>query len=133
MQEGHHGSWILIAGWLLTSSACAYGIGAATDIRRAHHADGAVQLNVTNHYNGPVEVYAAGPGTSYRMGTVYPGFASRFVVRPGMIVRGPVEFLARSGSGGPLVRSGQFLLAPGDVVDFELATHPLNSIATVRP
>jgi hypothetical protein len=79
-----------------------------------------------------MEVYAAGSGTSYRMGTVYPGLASRFVVRPGMITNGPVEFLARSGNGGPLFRSGRLLLTPGAIVDFELANHPLNSIATVR-
>jgi hypothetical protein len=124
---------VLVAGLLLTTSACVYGIGVATDTRRAHDADGAVRLNVTNHNNGPMEVYAAGSGSSYRMGTVYPGFTSHFVVRPGMIINGPVEFLARFDDRSPLVRSGRFLLAPGNVVDFELAITPVNSIATVRP
>ncbi len=95
----HRGSWILMAGLLLTTSACGYGIDAATDTRRAHDAGGAVELYVTNHHNGPMEIYAAGSGTSYRIGTVYPGFAGHFVVRPGMIINGPVEFLARSDAG----------------------------------
>jgi hypothetical protein len=132
-KQGNRGPWILIAGLLVTGSACAYGMGTPRDTRRAHDVEGAVQLNITNHNNGPMEVYVAGSGTSYRMGTVYPGLAGRFVVRPGMITNGPVEFLARSGNGGPLFRSGQLLLTPGDVVDFELTDRPLNSVATVRP
>jgi hypothetical protein len=131
-KRGHRGSCVLIVGLLLASSACAYGTGTARDTRQAHDPGGAVQLNITNHNNGPMEVYAAGSGTSYRMGTVYPGLAGRFVVRPGMITNGPVEFLARSGNSGPLFRSGQLLLSPGAIVDFEIANNPLNSIAAVR-
>lgn len=49
-----------------------------------------------------------------------------------MTVNGPVEFVARSGN-GPLVRSGLILLAPGDLVEFELEAHAVSSTATVRP
>ncbi|HWB41725.1 MAG TPA: hypothetical protein VG500_10725 [Gemmatimonadales bacterium] len=87
---------------------------------------------MTNQSGGPVEVYATGSGASYRIGTVHPGLSGQFVVRAGMTVNGPVEFLARSGS-GPLVRSGPILLAPGSVVDFEIAASPVMSNATVSP
>jgi hypothetical protein len=129
----YHGSPILVAGLLLTASACAYGSGTASHAWRAQEPAGVVQLNVTNHSNGPMEIYVGGSGTSYRIGTVLPGLTSHFVVRPTMIVNGPVEFAARSDGRSPLVRSGQFLLVPGNVVDFELASTPTNSIATVRP
>jgi hypothetical protein len=126
------GAGTLMAVLVLASSACAYGLGPAADTRRAHDPGGAVQLNVTNHSGGPMEVYAAGSGTFYRIGTVHSGLAGRFVVRSAMIANGPVEFVARSGN-GPLVRSGGILLAPGDVVDFALEAHPVTSTARVRP
>lgn len=131
MKRPYTRSAILIAQLGLASSACAYGLGTPTEVTRAHGPEGAVQLHVTNHAGGPMEVYATGSGASYRIGTVYPGLAGRFVVRPVMMVNGPVEFLARSNN-GPVVRSGPILLAPGDVVDFELAANPVTSNATVR-
>ena len=79
-----------------------------------------------------MEVYAAGSGTHYRIGTVQPGLNGRFVVRPGMIVNGAVELVARADN-GLVVRSGPVLLAPGDEVDFELGAHAATSTATVRP
>ena len=99
---------------------------------RPNEAGGAVQLYVTNNSGGPMEVYAAGTGTLYRIGTVHPGLEGRFVVRPTMVVNGTVEFVARSGN-GPILRSGRILLVPGDVVDFDLTPSPVTSQATVRP
>ncbi len=128
-----HGSSTLIAGVILTISACTYGTGRVPDTRRAQDIEGAVHLNVTNHSAGPMEIYVAGSGTSYRIGTVYPGLTSHFVVRPGMIVNGPVEFLARSSGREPMYRSGRFQLVPGNVVDYELASTPTSSVARVRP
>jgi hypothetical protein len=127
------GASTLIAGLLLTATACAYGMGTIPDRRRAQDIEGAVHLNVTNRSNGPMEIYAAGRGTSYRLGTVLPGLTGHFIVRPTMIVNGPVEFAARSDNRSPWIRSGQFLLVPGNVVDFELATTLALSVATVRP
>ncbi len=126
--------WLLtlVTGQVLTASACAYGTGTARDTWRAEEPAGAVQLNVTNHSGSPMEIYVTGTGTSYRIGTVFPGLTSNFVLRPGMAVNAPVEFMARS-NGPSVVRSGRFMLVPGDVVDFELATTPVNSVATVRP
>lgn len=126
------GAGILVAGLILTSSACAHGQGAGTEPVRPNEAGGAVQLYVTNNSGSPMEVYAAGTGTLYRIGTVHPGLDGRFVVRPTMVVNGTVEFVARSGN-GPILRSGRILLVPGDVVDFDLTPSPVTSQATVRP
>ena len=123
---------ILVAGLALASSACAHGFGRGPGTAQAQDPQGAVQLHVTNLSGGPMEVYAAGTGTHYRIGTVQPGLTGRFVVRPGMIVNGAVELVARADN-GPFLRSGPVLLAPGDVVDFELGAHPATSTATVRP
>jgi hypothetical protein len=123
---------IFMAGLALASSVCAFGRGTADDFRRPQDPGGAVQLYVTNDSDGPLEVYAAGSGTLYRIGTVHPGLPGRFAVRPTMIVNGPVEFVARSGN-GPFLRSGRILLQPGDVVDFDLTPSPVTSTATVRP
>jgi hypothetical protein len=123
---------IFTASLALASAACAFGRGTADDFRRPQDPGGTVQLNVINNSGGPMEVFAAGSGTLYRIGTVHPGLAGRFVVRPTMIVNGPVEFVARAGN-GPLLRSGRILLQPGDVVDFDLTPSPVTSTATVRP
>ena len=122
---------IFAAGLALASSACAYG-RTADELKRPQDPGGAVQLYVTNNSGGPMEIYAAGAGTLYRIGTVHPGLDGRFVVRPLMVVNGTVEFVARSGN-GPLLRSGRILLKAGDVVDFDLTPSPVTSTATVRP
>jgi hypothetical protein len=126
------GAGIFIVGLVLASSACAHGLGTAAQSERPNEPGGAVQLFVTNNHGGPVEIYAAGSGTLYRIGTVHPGLEGRFVVRPAMIGNGTVEFVARSGN-GPFLRSGRILVAPGDVVDFQLTPSPVTSTATIRP
>jgi hypothetical protein len=115
---------------LLMSTACGQAIGAAGDIPQALQARQPVQLEVTNQSGGPVEIYAQGSSTSYRVGTVHPGLTGRFTVRPGMGLNGAVEFLAVSGRG--VVRSGPMLVRAGDVVDFALTPHTATSMATVR-
>ena len=114
-----------LAAMLLASSACAFGVGAAGDIPRP------TQLEVTNQSGGPIEVWAAGSGTSYRVGTVHPGLTGRFALRPGMVINGAVELTARAPD-GHVVRSGPMLLRSGDVVDFALTPHTATSTATVR-
>lgn len=121
------GSWIVFAGLLFTAPACA---SAASDTTPA--AGTPVLVNVTNHYNGPVDIYAAASGTSYRMGTVLPGFASQFVLRQAMIGNGPVEFYGRA-DGARRIRGDRILVAPGAVVDFDIGTQLLLSTAIVRP
>jgi hypothetical protein len=117
-----------MAGLLLAGVSCAH--------RRpdgdTRPLDSPVHVNVINHYPLPVDVLAVGAGITYRMGTVHPGIASHFVLRQSMIGNGPVEFVAQPAGTESPVRSGQLLLAPGDVVDFEIAEHLLNSTATVH-
>jgi hypothetical protein len=133
--RAYNGTSVLLVAMFLAASGCAFGSGTGTASGRwrADEPAGAVQLNVTNHSGGPMTIYVAGGGTSYRIGTVFPGLSEHFVVRPVMIVNGPVEFVARSSNREPTYRSGRFLLAPGNVVDFELASTPTSSVATVRP
>ena len=122
---------ILMTGLLLGSSGCAYGFGGTGESDRGHRPGHAVLLHVTNNSGRPMEIYAAGSGTVYRIGTVHPGLAGNFVVRPAMIGNGSVELVARS-LGGAVVRSGPMLVAPGDIVDLELEPHVATSNATVR-
>ncbi len=91
-----------------------------------------IVLNVTNDYGSPVEIYAIGSGTYYRMGTVFPGLKGHFVLRQSMMSAGPVEFVAQIDR-NPVVRSGRLVLTAGDIVDFEIANNQLNSSAVVRP
>lgn len=126
-----HGFRIGLAAVLVASTGCGYGMGVTAGPRPAEGLERQVQLHVTNHSGGPMEIYATGSGTEYRIGTVHPGLAGRFAVRPAMVTDGAVELVARSANGS-LVHSGPMLLAPGDVVDFDLAPGAVMSTATVR-
>lgn len=117
-----------VAGVALLGLACF--IGRHNDIVRPSGTT--IQVHVTNHHSSAVEVYAVASGTSYQMGTVLPGLEGFFTLRQAMVDAGPVEFVAQP-YGGTAARSGRLLLVPGDIVDFEVAEHLLNSSATVRP
>ena len=122
-------TWILIMAVAGASTACAHGHAGAGDSPAA----GSATLNVSNHYGQPVEVFVTSAGASYRLGTVSPGIDSRFVVRSTTIRNGPVEFVAVPGAGEVPVRSGELVLAPGNVVNFNIADHLSNSTTTVTP
>ncbi len=123
-------AWVLILAVAGANTACAHRHGGAADSQAAA---GSVTLNVSNHYGQPVDVFVISLGTSYRLGTVSPGIDARFVVRSAMIRNGPVEFVATSGADEVPVRSGQLVLAPGNVVNFNMADHLSNSTTTVTP
>jgi len=123
------GSWLLIAGLLTLGSACAPGSRPADGPSPVNHA---VRVNIDNVSGFPVEIYAVGGGTSYRMGTVYPGLATVFELRQ-MMGNVPVEFVARRAPGDPLIRSGIMLVSAGDVVDFRVENNVPNSWAAIRP
>lgn len=132
MKHGHRTAGAVLAALLLTSSGCITVQRGAGSPSPSQADGGDVRLHITNHHGFPLEVYAVGAGTYYRMGTALPGFAGRFVLRQAMIGNGPVEFVARSGDRNPPIRSGPLLLAPGNTVDFNIAVHRLNSAAFVR-
>jgi hypothetical protein len=122
----------LIAGLALTIAACAYPHGATPGASLAAAAGTPVQLIVTNNSGAPMQVYAVGAGTSWRMGTVLPGLVGQFVLPQAMVGSGGAELLASPGDGNPPIRSGRLVIAPGNVVEFEIGVQPLSSTASVR-
>jgi hypothetical protein len=121
---------LLVVGFLLVSAACGPKGAAPSD--RPMPSQGEILLNVTNHYSLPAEIYALGEGVRQRMGTVHPGMSSSFVLPSAMVGKGNVEFSAEI-TGELPVRTGSLQLVPGDVVEFEIATHLMGSTARVRP
>jgi alpha-amylase len=102
--------------------------------RRPAAGSDSVVVYVSNNYAIPMEVYAAGSGTDYRMGTVNPGIVSRFVLRWDVLgTNRQVEFVAQASGYGPRVRTGRIYVSPGDIVDFEISTQLVGSRAVVRP
>jgi hypothetical protein len=79
-----------------------------------------------------MEVYASGSGINHRMGTVHPGMGGHFVIPQNLVGSGSVQFEARPSGGGQPFRSGEILLAPGSLVEFEIAAQLFNSTVTRR-
>ena len=94
-----------------------------------------VVVNVTNNYAIPMEVYAVGGGTDYRMGVVSPAIPRQFVLRRAMLASDrQVSFVAQASGRGPRVQTEPIWLQSGDViVDFEISTVLIGSRATIRP
>ena len=129
-----HRSRVLVAGLLLAGSACARHHGAAADSSEGLPAAREVSVYVTNRYEISLEVSVTGSGITHRLGLVAPGIPRRFVLPQGLTASGgQVEFLAQPSGGGPVIRSGVLMITPGDVVDFEIATHLIGTRAEVRP
>lgn len=120
------GLWMLVAGLLVTAAACAHGGGATGEVQPA---SAPVRLEVTNNNNLAMQIYVVGSGVSRRLGTVEPGMVGRFAIPQGMLGNGPIEVEAR---GAQVIRSGQLLLAAGQVIDFRIGTSQIASTATVR-
>lgn len=120
--------WVLIPGMLLTGSACGRGAGPDTSPTPA---ESPVQVEVTNGFALPVEIYAVGSGINHRLGTVHPGMAGHFVLPPAMVGNGTVEFEARS-SAAETYRSGPLMLRAGRLVEFSVAAQLFNSTVTVH-
>jgi hypothetical protein len=123
-----------IAALFVTTSACAHRGGTAVDPGQLRPDAAPVSVNVTNNSQSAMEIYVLGAGTHYHVGTVAPGVPRRFELRPDIIaVGGHVQFLAQASGAGPRVQSDDIIVAPGDVVDFEITTNLVGSRATVRP
>lgn len=117
---------LAVAALLLTASACAHSGGTAAPTA------GSVEVSVTNRNALPMEVYASGSGINHRMGTVHPGMDSHFVIPQNLVGNGSVEFEARPSGGGQPFRSGEVLLAPGSLIQFQIAAQLFNSTVTRR-
>jgi hypothetical protein len=121
--------WRRLAPWLLlAASACARG-GSDEPVPTGDP----VRVEVTNNYALPVEIYAVGSGVTRRLGTVHPGMGARFTIPQNITRSGSVELEARLAAERQTFRSGQLLLAPGTIVDFDVAPQLFNSTVTLRP
>jgi hypothetical protein len=80
-----------------------------------------------------MEVRASGSGITHRVGTVHPGMEGHFVIPQNLVGSGAVQFEARPSGGGQPFRSGEILLAPGTLVQFQIAAQLFNSTVTRRP
>jgi hypothetical protein len=124
----------VFAALAVTTFGCAHRRGTAADSGQLRPNAAPVIVNVTNNSQSAMEIFVVGSGTSYHMGTVAPGIPRSFELRPGMIAAsGHVQFLAQASGAGPRVQTDDVLVAPGDVVDFEITTNLVGSRATVRP
>jgi hypothetical protein len=79
-----------------------------------------------------MEVYASGSGINHRMGTVHPGMSSHFVIPQNLVGSGSVQFEARPSGGGQPFRSGEVLLGPGSLIEFQIAAQLFSSTVTQR-
>jgi hypothetical protein len=113
-------------------------VGSACGSSRAEApgpADAPVRVVVTNNYALALEIFVTGGGTTHRMGSVDPGMEGRFVVPPGMIGSGPLEFEAHPpprAATRERAASGPILVSPGAIVDFVLKQRLFSSTATLR-
>ncbi|MGH7512492.1 MAG: hypothetical protein ACREOQ_06155 [Gemmatimonadales bacterium] len=118
-----HGRWrLLLCALLVTSSACSHSAGSQPGPNM-----GSVKVEVTNQNALPMEIYAFGSGISHRLGTVHPGMDGHFVVPPTLVGNGSVVFEARPTGGGRPFRSGEILLAPDALIEFQIASQLFNS------
>ncbi len=126
-----HRMWhCIVPGVMLVASACHHKVN--TDVAPADAAP--VRVEVRNNYSLPVEVYAVGSGANQRLGTVYPGTVTAFVVPQGIVGNSSAELQAHpTANSRDVARSGPLLLAPGSVVDFVIGAQLFNSTATIRP
>jgi hypothetical protein len=122
------GTWMLIAGLVLSSAACAK--SGQDGVEPAEPPSATVE--VRNNHALPVEIVATGAGINQRLGTVHPGMQGRFAVPPSMLGSGSVELQVRAANGQSF-RSGPLLLAPGAVVDVAVTPQLFSSTAIVRP
>jgi hypothetical protein len=117
---------VLVAGLVLTLSACSQGTGGVEPDNRR------VTVEVRNQHALPMEVYALGGGSFHRLGVVHPGMDGTFYIPQNLVGGGSVRLEARpSGTGQPF-RSAALLLRPGSVVDLIISPQLFSSTATVR-
>ena len=123
-----HGLRVVVPAVLLITSACAHSSAGETA-----PAAGSVEVAVTNQNALPMEVYASGSGIRHRMGTVYPGMDGHFVIPQNLVGNSSVQFEAYPSGGGQPYRSGEVMLAPGSLIQFQIAAQLFNSTVTRRP
>ena len=119
------GSMVLIAGLLLTGSACARRNTEAPLVQN-------VRIHVVNRYELSMEIYATASGINHRLGLVSPNISRDFFLPQAMIGTGPIGFYAQPSGTAQTVSGGTVNVSPGDIVDFEITLQLIDSRATVR-
>jgi len=114
---------LLVTALLWSAPACSHS-GGSDDVAPDR---GSVKVEVSNQNALPMEVYASGSGITHRLGTVHPGMDGHFVVPPTMVGNGSVVFEARPSGGGQPFRSGEIMLAPDALIEFQIAAQLFNS------
>ena len=116
------------------SLAAGYGLVLLSEQLEESLLPDSVVVYVTNNWSLPMEIFAEGGGTNYRMGTVNPGMPRQFVLRRDMLAtNGQVLFVAQATGVGPRV-SSEVEFRAGDVaVDFEITTNLIGTRAIIRP
>ena len=120
--------WALVPSLLLCTIACNKGGTASPGPNKDP-----VRVEVVNRHPLAVEVYAFATGMERRLGTVEPGMKASFVVPPNLTTSGDVELQVSPAASSQRFRSGSLLLAPGSIVDLNVAPQLFSSTATIRP
>lgn len=120
--------WGLVLGLLVAASACGHRTPEEVQLTTIP-----VRVEVTNNYALAMEIFAVGSGITHRLGTVHPGMSGTFVLPQNLIAAGAVEFQAHTTASMQRFASGELLLSPGAIVDFQIAPVLFSSSATIRP
>ena len=123
----HGRMWFLVAGLLLTGSACAHRTPAVSGASEPQVAD-SVTVHIANHLADQIVVFARTGPHIYRMGYIDPGSERLFVLRFGWLFGRGAEFVAYPTYGE--IQSGYLTLTSGDIVDWVIGLGP--SRATLR-
>lgn len=121
--------WFVVFGLLLTSTGCFHGSGPAP----GQPGESPIPVVVNSDYALPVDVYVIGRGGTRRLGTVHPGIESTFQIPLAYLSPGGLTELEVRATDGPLFRSGDLLLAVGDIIDLHVGLRLFSSTATIRP
>lgn len=93
-----------------------------------------VQVEMKNLFALPVEVFAFGGGSNFRLGVVHPGMTGHFKIPLNITRGGSTEFMLTTNSSATNPwKSGPMLLSPGVTVDIVAAQRLFSSTATIRP
>jgi len=122
---------VLAALALAGASACAK---QAPESEVVEPAPEPVQVEMKNLFALPVEVYAFGGGSNFRLGVVHPGMTGHFKVPLNITRGGSTEFMLTTNSSATNPwKSGPMLLSPGVTVDIVAAQRFFSSTAVIRP
>jgi len=124
---------VLIAAAMIAGAATACGRNAGVESGQVQPASGEATVNVANNYMLSMSVYAVdNNNVTRKLGTVGPGMSETYTIDPGIMRMGMVRIYAQPTGGGRVVSTGPLPLAPGNVVDFDIAADLINTITSMK-